>query len=49
MKKRFGTKKSKAINGKKGEWHDYLIDIEKLKDSPKFKKMLGFMNTQGNK
>lgn len=46
LKIRFGTKKSKTINGQKGEWHDYLIDIEKLKDSHNFRKMLGFINTQ---
>ena len=47
LKIRFGTKKSKTINGKKYEWDDYLIDIEKLKDSPKFRELLGYFNTQG--
>ena len=47
LKVRFGTKKSRAFNGKKIKWNDYLIDIEKLKDSPKFRELLGFLNTQG--
>ena len=47
LKIRFRTKKSKTVNGQKGEWDDYLIDIKKLKDSPKFRELLGFLNTQG--
>lgn len=48
LKIRFGTKKSKTINGEKDEWDDYLIDVEKLKDSPKFRELLGYFNTQGD-
>ena len=48
LKIRFGTKKSKTFNGEKDEWDDYLIDIKKLKDSPKFRELLGFLNTQGS-
>lgn len=36
---RFGTKK-------KSTCQDYLIDIEKIKDSPNFRELLGFFNTQ---
>lgn len=35
---RFGTES-------KFKWHDYLIDIEKLKDSQKFRELLGYFNT----
>lgn len=41
LKERFGTNISKT------EWFDYLIDIEKLKDSPKFRELIGFFNTKG--
>ena len=30
----------------KTKWNDYLIDIEKIKDSPKFRELLGFFNTR---
>lgn len=40
LKKRFKTTENFKL-------HDYLIDIEKLKDSPKFRELLGFLNTQG--
>lgn len=45
---RFGTRKSRTVNGQKDEWDDYLIDVEKLKNSPKFREMLGYFNTQGD-
>ena len=41
LKKRFGTNISET------EWSDYLIDIEKIKDSPKFRELIGFFNTKG--
>ena len=31
----------------KTQWPDYLIDIEKLKDSPKFRELIGYFNTKG--
>ena len=46
---RFDTKKKKIVNGQNVKWFDYLIDIEKLKDSPKFREMIGFFNTKGVK
>lgn len=49
LKSRFGTKKSRTFNGQRVEWDEYMIDIEKLKDSPKFRELLGFLNTQGSK
>ena len=49
LKYRFGTKKSRTFNGQRVEWDEYMIDIEKLKDSPKFRELLGFLNTQGSK
>ncbi|WP_295037303.1 phage minor head protein [uncultured Fibrobacter sp.] len=41
LKRRFFARKGNV------EYFDFLIDIEKLKDSPKFRELLGFMNTQG--
>ena len=38
LEERFGTRS-------KFKWHDYLIDIEKLKDSPNFRELLGYFNT----
>ena len=46
LKIRFGTKKSRTFKGKKIKWEEYMIDIEKLKDSPKFRELLGFFNTK---
>lgn len=42
LEARFGTEE-------KSDCLDYLIDIEKIKDSPKFRELLGFFNTQRNK
>lgn len=39
LEERFGTRS-------KFKWHDYLIDIEKLKDSPNFRTLLGYLNTK---
>ena len=44
-----GKTKSRTFNGQRVEWDEYMIDIEKLKDSPKFRELLGFLNTQGSK
>ena len=41
LKRRFFARKGNV------EYFDFLIDIEKIKDSPKFRELLGFMNTQG--
>ena len=38
LEERFETKS-------KFKWRDHLIDIEKLKDTPKFKELLGYFNT----
>lgn len=38
LEERFETKS-------KFKWHDHLIDIEKLKDTPKFRELLGYFNT----
>ena len=40
LQERFHTKKGRI------EYFDVLIDIEKLKDSPKFRELLGFLNTR---
>ena len=42
LEARFGTEKN-------SDCQDYLIDIEKIKDSPKFRELIGFFNTQGKK
>lgn len=41
LTERFDAKKRRS------EYSDFLIDIEKLKDSPKFRELVGFINTQG--
>lgn len=41
LEKRFGSKNGKI------KWFDHLIDVEKLKDSPKFRELIGFFNTKG--
>ena len=33
----------------KDKVYDYIIDIEKIKDSPKFRELLGFFNTKGKR
>lgn len=44
LKERFETS-SKT----KDKVYDYIIDIEKIKVSPKFRELLGFFNTQEKK
>lgn len=39
LEARFGTEE-------KSDCRDYLIDIEKMKNSPKFRELIGFFNTQ---
>lgn len=43
---RFITRKNKTVKGTPVKYNDFLIDIEKLKDSPKFRELLGFFNTK---
>ena len=43
---RFITRKNKTVKGIPVKYNDFLIDIEKLKDSPKFRELLGFFNTK---
>lgn len=45
LKHRFKTKSSRTFNGEKIEFDEFLIDIEKLKNSPKFRELLGLFNT----
>ena len=40
------TRKNKTVKGTPVKYNDFLIDIEKLKDSPKFRELLGFFNTK---
>lgn len=48
LNRRFGVKKRKIVDGEKVEFDDYLIDIEKLRYSKNFRKILGLLNTQKN-
>lgn len=45
LKKRFGTKARRSFRGEKIEFKEFLIDVEKIKDSPLFRKVLGYINT----
>ena len=44
LKERF-----EASSKMKDKVYDYIIDIEKIKDSPKFRELLGFFNTKGKR
>lgn len=49
LKSRFGTKKSRTSYGSKLMFTEVLVDIDKMTDSPKFKELVGFINTEAGK
>lgn len=49
LKSRFGTKKSRTSYGSKLMFTEVLVDIDKMTDSPKFKELVGFINTETGK
>ncbi len=49
LKSRFGTKKSWTADESKLMFTEVLVDIDKMTDSPKFKELVGFINTEAGK
>ena len=49
LKSRFGTKKSRTSYGIKLMFTEVLVDIDKMTDSPKFKELVSFINTEAGK
>lgn len=49
LKYRFGAKKSHALGGRKYQTKECLIDIDLLKGSNDFQKVLGYINTDAKK
>ncbi len=49
LKSRFGTKKSWTVDESKLMFTEVLVDIDKMTDSPKFKELVGFINTEAGK
>ncbi|MCQ2120716.1 MAG: hypothetical protein MJY78_02660 [Fibrobacter sp.] len=46
LKERFKTRGVKKIGDEEVSWVDFLIDINKIKDSLKFRELVGFFNTR---